>query len=100
MLVPGSTVSVAPAATVRLPLTTNGPLAAAHVVFAAMLPDTFWVVPSSYQISTDDSVSFPPVASNVSTVTVFTPGLNARPLMLQLRCHGTHVARMPFTFTL
>jgi hypothetical protein len=50
-VVPGSMVSVAAPVTVKSPVTTYGPEAAVHVVFAAIVPKTFWTEPSSYHTS-------------------------------------------------
>src|SRR5687768_12368722 len=84
----------------RLPVTRNGPEAAAQVVFAARVPATFCTLESSYQITTAVCCSSTPTASKVSIVTVFRPGFSATPLMLQLRCQGTQDANAPLTFTL
>src|SRR5688572_19178019 len=93
-------VRTTPAGTVRFPLTTKGPAAAAQVVLDAMVPDTFCTLPSSYQITMDCWPRLAPAASKVSTVTVFSPGVSGKLLMFQVRCQGIQEAKAPLTFTL
>src|SRR3954452_23798153 len=93
-------VSVAPVAIVRLALTLYGPLAAVHVVLAAIVPLTLCVVLSSYQTSTVTRSNSVPFASSDCTRTRLIPGVSATEGADHVPCQPLHVAGVPLISTL